>query len=252
MRGAQTICSPAQSPGVLELWWPETPVIVLELRPSRVRILSGFCRWLWALHRKIQRELMESWPWEMCRAEPAGPEVVSPPLCSTSPFNFSFLCSNKLLLFSYIQLFMTAWTAAQQASLSLTVCSNPCPLSQCCHPTISSSVVPFSSCPQSFSVLESFPRSQFIALGGQSIGASAWVLPMNIQYWFPLVLSWLVWSPYSPRDSQESSPTPQFESINSSVLSLLYGPNLISIHDYGKNHSFDYMDLCWQSNVSAF
>ena len=51
---------------------------------------------------------------------------------------------------------------------------------------------------------------------------------------------WLVWSLYHPRDSQESSPTPQFEDINSSVLSLLYGPTLTSIHDYWKNHSFDY------------
>ena len=60
---------------------------------------------------------------------------------------------------------------------------------------------------------------------------------------------WLNWSPYSPRNSQESSPTPQFESINSSALSFLYGPNLTSIHDYWRNHSFDYMGLCWQSNV---
>ena len=50
---------------------------------------------------------------------------------------------------------------------------------------------------------------------------------------------WLVWSPCSPRDSQESSPTPQFKSINSSVLSFLYSPTLTSIHDYWKNHSFD-------------
>ena len=50
----------------------------------------------------------------------------------------------------------------------------------------------------------------------------------------------------------ESSSTPQFRSINSSALSLLYGPTLTSIHDYWKNHSFDYMDLCQQSNVSAF
>ena len=60
---------------------------------------------------------------------------------------------------------------------------------------------------------------------------------------------WLVWSPCSPRDSQESSKTPQLKSINSLVLSLLYVPTLTSIHDYWKNHSFDYMDLCWQSNV---
>ena len=61
----------------------------------------------------------------------------------------------------------------------------------------------------------------------------------------------------SPRDSQESSPTPQFKSINSSALSFLYSPSilycpLISIHDYWKNHSSDETDLCWQSNVSAF
>ena len=54
------------------------------------------------------------------------------------------------------------------------------------------------------------------------------------------------------RDSQESSPTIQFKSINSSVLSFLYSPTLTSIHDSWKNHSFDLMDLCWQSNVSAF
>ena len=55
--------------------------------------------------------------------------------------------------------------------------------------------------------------------------------------------NWLIWSPCSPRDSQQSSPTPKFKSINSSVLSLLYGPTLISVHDHWKNHSFDYMDL---------
>ena len=54
----------------------------------------------------------------------------------------------------------------------------------------------------------------------------------------------LVWSPCSPRDTQESSLAPQFKSINSSALSLLYGPTLTSVHDCWKNHSFDYMDLC--------
>ena len=61
-----------------------------------------------------------------------------------------------------------------------------------------------------------------------------------------------VGSPCSPRDSQESSPTPQFKNINSSVLSFLPNPTLTSIHDHWKNHSLDQMDLCWQSNVSAF
>ena len=62
----------------------------------------------------------------------------------------------------------------------------------------------------------------------------------------------LVGSPCSPRDSQESSPTPQFKSINSLVLNFLYSPALTSIHDYWKNHSFGQIDLCWQSSVSAF
>ena len=62
----------------------------------------------------------------------------------------------------------------------------------------------------------------------------------------------MVGSPCSPRDSQESSPTPQFKSINSVAFSFLYSPTLTSIHDYRKNHSFDQMDLCQKSNVFAF
>ena len=62
----------------------------------------------------------------------------------------------------------------------------------------------------------------------------------------------LVGSPCSPRDSQESSLTPQFKSISSLALSFLYSPTLTSIHDHWKNHSLDQIDLCWQSNVSAF
>ena len=117
------------------------------------------------------------------------------------------------------------------------VYSNSCPLSQWCYLTISSSVVPFSSCFQSSPASGSFPMSLFFASGGQSIEAlaSASVLPMNIQDWFPL--GWTGW--ISPRDAQESSPTPQFKSINSSVLSFLYSPTLTSIYDYWKNHSFD-------------
>ena len=109
-----------------------------------------------------------------------------------------------------------------------------CSLSQWCHSTISSPAIPFSSCLQSFPVSRSFPMSQFFTSRGQSIGvsASASVLPMNIQ-------DWLVWSPCSPKDSQESSPTLQFKTINSLALSLLYSPTLTSIHDYWKNHSFD-------------
>ena len=63
---------------------------------------------------------------------------------------------------------------------------------------------------------------------------------------------WLVWSPCSPRDSQESAPTPQFKTINSLALSFLYGPTLTSIHNYWENHSFDSTDLCQQNMPSRF
>ena len=69
--------------------------------------------------------------------------------------------------------------------------SNSCPSSQWCHPTMSSSVVPFSSCVQSFPASGSFPVSQFFTSDDQSIGASASILPMNIQDWFPL--GWTGW-----------------------------------------------------------
>ena len=146
-------------------------------------------------------------------------------------------------LLTHVQLFVTHElqpTRIPWPSLSPTACSNSCPLSQWCHPTISSSVVPFSSCPQSFPALRSFLMSQFFISGGQSVGASASVLPMNIQDWFHL--DWLVCSPCSPRDCQQSSPTPQFESINSLALSFLYISQLsilTSKRDYWKNHSFD-------------
>ena len=93
---------------------------------------------------------------------------------------------------SCIRLFATPWTAACQASLSITnsqsLLKALCPLSRWCHPTISSSVVPFSSRLQSFLASGSFQMSQLFASGGQSIGASAStsVLPMNTQDWFPL------------------------------------------------------------------
>ena len=97
---------------------------------------------------------------------------------------------------SRVWLFVTPWTAACQASLSITipgVYTNYCPLSRWCHPTISSSVVTFSSCLQSFPASVSFQMSQFFTSGGQSIGvsASASVLPMTIQDWFPL--GWTGW-----------------------------------------------------------
>ena len=116
---------------------------------------------------------------------------------------------------------------------------NSCASRRWYHLAISSSVDPFSSCPQSLPASGAFPMSQLFAWGGQSTGVSALasVLPMNTQDWSPL--GWMVGSPCSPRDSQKSSPAPQFKSINSSVLSFLHSPTLISIHDHRKNHSLD-------------
>ena len=116
---------------------------------------------------------------------------------------------------------------------------NPCPSSRWCHPMISSSVISFSSCPQSFPASGSFQMSQLFESGGQS-------LEFQFQHqsfqWTPrtdLLQDGLVGSPCSPRDSQESSPTPQFKSINSSALSRLHSPIFTSIHDHRKNHSLD-------------
>ena len=117
--------------------------------------------------------------------------------------------------------------------------SDSCPSSRWCHPAISSSVIPFSSCPQSLPASESFPVIQLFAWGGQSTGVSALAsfLPKKSQGWSPL--EWTLGPACSPRDSQESSPTPQFKSINSLALSFLHSPTLTSIHDYWKNHSLD-------------
>ena len=135
-------------------------------------------------------------------------------------------------------------------SLSPGVYSNSCLLCQWCYLTISSSVIPFSFCLQHLPASGSFPMSWLFTSRGQSIGASASASVPLAEYsglisfrinWFDL--------PCCPRDSQESSPEPQIESTNSS---LRHGPTLISVHDCWKNHSFDYTDLCWQNNVSAF
>ena len=150
---------------------------------------------------------------------------------------------------SHIWLFVTPWFAARQASLSITNSWSSLKLMSIklvMHPAISSSVVPFSSCLQSFPASGSFPMSQFFASGGQSIGASASVLPMNVQDWFPL--GWAGWISLQSKGlsrvfSWELS-TPQFKNINSSALSFLHNPTLTSIHDYWKDHRCDYTDLC--------
>ena len=119
---------------------------------------------------------------------------------------------------------------------------NSCPSSQWCHPAISSSVVPFSSCSQPLPASESLTLFQWV----NSSHEVAKVLEFQLQH-HPfqrnpravLLQNGLVGSPCSPRDSQESSPTPQFKSINSLALSFLHSPTLTSIHDHRKSHRLD-------------
>ena len=135
---------------------------------------------------------------------------------------------------SHVRLFATPWNAAHQVSPSITnswSLPNSCPLSWWCHPTISSFVVPFCSCLQSFPASGSFQMSQFFTSGGQSVGilASTSVLPMNIQDWFPLW--WTGWISLQSKALSRVFSNTTVKTINSSVLSFLYGPTLTSIHD---------------------
>ena len=134
-------------------------------------------------------------------------------------------------------------------SLTPWVCSNSDPLSLWCHPTISSSPPPS---PPALNL--SHYQVLFKWVGSSHQVAKVFELQHQSFQWifrFDFLSGGLVWSPCSPRDSQESSPAPQFESINSSAFSLFYDSTLTSIHEYWKNYSFDYMDLCRQSDVSV-
>ena len=115
---------------------------------------------------------------------------------------------------------------------------NPYPLSQWYRPTISSSVVPF-SCPQSFPASGSFQMSQFFASGDQHIRtlASALVLPLNTQDWFPL--GWTGWISLLSKGLSRVFSNTTVQSISCSVLSFIYSPTLTSIHDHRKNYSLD-------------
>ena len=145
-------------------------------------------------------------------------------------------------LLSHVWIFVNPWTAARQTSLSFTMSRSMLKLMSIdlimpsnhlfhCHPLFFlTSLFPsirFSS-HQMAKVLELQPQHQSLQ----------WIFRIDF------LLNWLVGSPCSSRDSQESFPAPQFRSINSLALSLLYSTTLTSIRDYWKNHCFDYLDLC--------
>ena len=120
-------------------------------------------------------------------------------------------------------------------------CPSPtsCPLSQWCHPAISSSVIPFSSHLQSFPASEPFHMIQFFTSGDQSIGvfASASVFPMNIQDWFPL--GWTGWISLQAKGLSRVFSNTTVQKHHSLALSFLHSPTLISVHDHWKNHTLD-------------
>ena len=144
---------------------------------------------------------------------------------------------------SRVRIFMTH--GQQHARLpcpspALGAYSNSCPSSWWCHPTISSSVIPFSCHFQSFLASGSFQMSQFFASGGQSIGASASasVLAKNVQDWFPLGLTGWISLQSEGLARVFSNTTVQKHQFFGTQLSL-YSPTLTSIHDHWKNHSLD-------------
>ena len=138
-------------------------------------------------------------------------------------------------------------------SWSPSVYSNSCPVSQWCHPTISSSVAPFSSCPKSFPVSGSLSVSQLFPLSSQRIGASASasVLPMTIRGLISFRIDWFdLLAVQGNLKGVFLGTTVQKHQFFGSQLSLWSNSHII--RGYWKNHSFDYVDLCWQSDVSTF
>ena len=129
---------------------------------------------------------------------------------------------------SHVQLFATPWAAAHQLPLSSTISWS----------LLKFMSIAFSSHLQSFPASGSFQMSQFLMSGAKVLEFQ--LQHQSFQWRTDFLYDGLFGSPCSPRDSLESSPTPQFKSINSLALSFFYGPTLTSIHDYLKNHSFDY------------
>ena len=188
------------------------------------------------LHHQLPEFTQTHVHWVSDAIQPSHPLwSASPPALNLSQHQFS-----SVQLLSHVRLFATPLTAACQASLSIT---NSQSLSKLMSIGISDAIQPsyplLTPSPPAFNLSQHQCLFQWVSSSHQV----AQVLELQHQpfQWIlrtDLLKEWLVWSPCSPRDSQESSPTPQFKSINSSALSLLYGSTLTSIHDYWKNYSF--------------
>ena len=170
---------------------------------------------------------------------------------------------------SHVWLLATSWVAACQASLSFTIFQSLLKLMSTELMMLSNHFIllcPVLLLPSTFTSIGVFRMSWLLASGGQSIGASVSVLSMNIQSWFPLGWTGLIFL-LSKGFSRVFSNTTDLLAVQGTFKSLLQYHNLkgsilwysdfcmvqfTSVDDYWKNHNFDYMDHCWQSNVSAF
>ena len=151
------------------------------------------------------------------------------------------------------QLLVTPWTAAHQPSLSFTVSQDLLKLMSTRSVMLSKHLIlccPLLLLPSIFPRIRIFSKSVLHIRWPKYWSFSFSISPSRFKVDF--LWHWLVWFPCSPKDSQESSPAPQFKSINSLVLSFLYDPTLTSLHAYRKDHSFDDADLYQQTVVSAF
>ena len=147
-------------------------------------------------------------------------------------------------LLSRVQLFATPWTAACQASLTITISRSLLKLMSIDLVMPSNHLIlgcPLLLLPSIFPSIRVFSNESVLHIRWPKYGSFSFSISPSNEYsgLISFRMHWLVGSPCSPRDSQESSPTPQFKSINSLVLSFLYSPTLTSIHDYWKNHSLD-------------
>ena len=146
------------------------------------------------------------------------------------------------------------WTAAYQASLFFTISQSLLKLmsTELVMPSNRLIRFPLLLLPSIFPNIRGFSKESSVCI--RWLNYWNFSQHQSFQWIFRVDLpsDWLVWSSFCPRDFQESSPAPQFEGINSLVLCPLYGPALTTVRDHWEDHSLDYMDFCWQSNVSAF
>ena len=178
---------------------------------------------LWLIHTDVWQKLFQ-----YCKVKP--------------PQYFKF---SSVQLLNGVQLFATPWTAARQASLSIT--NSQSFLKLIFIKLVMSSHILSPPSPPALNLSQHQGLFKWVS----SSHKVARVLELQLQHqsfqWIfrtDFLYDWLVWSPCCQRDSQESSPTAQFKSIYSLVLSFLYGPTLTFIHDYWKSYNFDYRDLC--------